>query len=233
MKSYIWGPLAPLGFALALLVFVVDQAHKWWMLNIYDIGARGPVAFTPFLDLLLVWNKGVSYGLFDTNAQGILVGLSLLVCAVLWIWLCRSHRPVTVAAIGLVIGGALANALDRLTRGAVADFFQLHWNGWSWYVFNLADVAIVAGVALLLYEFLPGTERGDRSWKCLILTSNRAHKEKTAGGSIGHENSLENIRCFGHEFGSGRLWRRKPLAWRHGAWKFLPRPAGARRADRQ
>ena len=74
MKSYIWGPLAPLGFALALLVFVVDQAHKWWMLNIYGIGARGPVAFTPFLDLLLVWNKGVSYGLFDTNAQGILVG---------------------------------------------------------------------------------------------------------------------------------------------------------------
>jgi signal peptidase II len=148
----IWGPLAPLGFALALLVFVVDQAHKWWMLNIYDIGARGPVAFTPFLDLLLVWNKGVSYGLFDTNAQGILVGLSLFVCAMLWIWLCRSHRPVTVAAIGLVLGGALANALDRLTRGAVADFFQLHWNGWTWYVFNLADVAIVAGVALLLYE---------------------------------------------------------------------------------
>ena len=66
------GALAPLGFALALLVFVVDQAHKWWMLNIYDIGARGPVAFTPFLDLLLVWNKGVSYGLFDTNRRAFL-----------------------------------------------------------------------------------------------------------------------------------------------------------------
>jgi signal peptidase II len=152
MKSHIWGPLSPLGLALALLVFGVDQAHKWWMLNIYDIGARGPVAFTPFLDLLLVWNKGISYGLFNNNGQGILVVVMLFVCAVLWIWLCRSHRPVTVAALGLVIGGALGNALDRLTRGAVADFFQLHWGDWTWYVFNLADVAIVAGVALLLYE---------------------------------------------------------------------------------
>ena len=80
------------------------------------------------------------------------MGLSCLSAPYLWIWLCRSHRPVTVAAIGLVIGGALANALDRLTRGAVADFFQLHWGDWTWYVFNLADVAIVAGVALLLYE---------------------------------------------------------------------------------
>ena len=68
---------------------------------------RGRVSFTPFLDLLLVWNKGISYGLFNNNAQGILVGLSLLVCAMLWIWLCRSHRPVTAAALGLVIGGAL------------------------------------------------------------------------------------------------------------------------------
>ncbi len=152
MKLSIWGPLAPLGFALALLVFVVDQAHKWWMLNVYDIGARQPVRFTPFLDLVLAWNKGVSYGLFNTPAQGILIASSLLICVVLWIWLCRSHRPVTVAALGLVIGGALANALDRLLHGAVADFFQLHWNSWNWYVFNLADVAIVAGVALLLYE---------------------------------------------------------------------------------
>jgi signal peptidase II len=152
MKLRFWGPLAPLGFALVLLVFVVDQAHKWWMLNIYDIGARQPVSFTPFLDLVLAWNKGISYGLFKTPAQSMLIGMSLIVCCVLWIWLCRSHRPVTVAAIGLVIGGALANALDRLLHGAVADFFQLHWNGWNWYVFNLADVAIVAGVALLLYE---------------------------------------------------------------------------------
>jgi signal peptidase II len=68
--------------------------------------------------------------------------------------LCRTPRPLTAAALGLVIGGALANALDRAIHGAVADFFHLHWGNWSWYVFNLADVAIVAGVALLLYESL-------------------------------------------------------------------------------
>jgi signal peptidase II len=152
MRRIVWGPLAPLGFALALLVFVVDQAHKWWMLSIYDIGAHQPVKFTPILDLVLVWNKGVSYGLFNANPQSFLIGMSLLVCAVLWGWLCRSARPLTAAALGLVIGGALANALDRFLHGAVADFFLLHWGGWSWYVFNLADMAIVAGVALLLYE---------------------------------------------------------------------------------
>jgi signal peptidase II len=152
MRLSLWGPLAPLGLALALLVFVVDQAHKWWMLNIYDIGVRGPVRFTPFLDLLLVWNKGISYGLFNTPNQGFLIASSLLICSVLWIWLCRSHRPLTAAGLGLIIGGALANALDRYLHGAVADFFQLHWNSWNWYVFNLADMAIVAGVALLLYE---------------------------------------------------------------------------------
>ena len=122
------------GPCLRLLVFG-STSPKWWMLNISDIGTRGR-SFTPFFDLLLVWNKGISYGLFNNNAQGILVGMSLLVCAMLWIWLCRSHRPVTAAALGLVIGGALGNALDRLSRGAVADFFQLHWGSWAWYVFK-------------------------------------------------------------------------------------------------
>ncbi len=152
MRLRLWGPLAPLGFALALLVFGVDQAHKWWMLSIYDIGARQPVSFTPLLDLVLVWNRGVSYGLFNSNPQSFLIAITLVVCAVLWLWLCRSVRPLTAAALGLVIGGALANALDRVLHGAVADFFLLHWGAWSWYVFNLADMAIVAGVALLLYE---------------------------------------------------------------------------------
>lgn len=152
MKPRFWGPLAPLGLVFAISVFAADQAHKWWMLNVYNIGARQPVRLAPFFDLILVWNKGVSYGLLKTHGQGFLIGSSLLISAVLWIWLCRSHRPITVAALGLVIGGALANALDRYLHGAVADFFLLHWRAWNWYVFNLADIAIVAGVALLLYE---------------------------------------------------------------------------------
>jgi signal peptidase II len=152
MRLTLWGPLAPLGLALAALVFGADQTHKWWMLQVFDIKSRQPVALTPFLDMILVWNRGVSYGLLDTHAQGLLIGMSLAISIVLWIWLCRSTRPMAAAALGLVVGGALGNALDRWVYGAVADFFRLHWGNLSWYVFNVADIAIVAGVALLLYE---------------------------------------------------------------------------------
>ena len=152
MRLTLWGPLAPLGLVLAVLVFGVDQAHKYWMLHIFDINAHQPTVLTPFLDLILVWNQGVSYGLLKSNTQGILIGMSLIISCVLWVWLCRSHRPLSAAALGLVIGGALGNALDRYLYGAVADFFHLHWASVSWYVFNVADMAIVAGVCLLLYE---------------------------------------------------------------------------------
>ena len=152
MRLRIWGPWAPLGLALAGLAFAGDQLHKLWMFQVVDIEAHRPVQLTSFLNLTLVWNKGVSYGLLPTYSQGILIGVSLIVSCAMWVWLCQSSRPLTVAALGLLIGGALANAFDRLIHGAVADFFHLHWNGWNWYVFNLADVAIVAGVALLLYE---------------------------------------------------------------------------------
>ena len=151
-KLRLWSPLAPLALALAALVFGLDQTHKWWMLNVYDIGARGSVPVTGFFDLVLTWNTGVSYGLFRMHPQGVLIGLSLIVSAILWLWACRSGRGLTTSALALVIGGALSNALDRAVHGAVADFFHFHVGGFSWYVFNLADVAIVAGVALLLYE---------------------------------------------------------------------------------
>jgi signal peptidase II len=152
MRLTLWGPLAPLGLALAALVFGLDQAHKYWMLHVYHINEKVLVSLTPFLDLVLAWNQGVSYGLLKSNTQGLLIGISVIISSVLWVWLCRSHRPLSAAALGLVIGGALGNALDRYLYGAVADFFHLHWGNLSWYVFNVADIAIVAGVGLLLYE---------------------------------------------------------------------------------
>jgi signal peptidase II len=152
MQLRLWGGLAPLGLALAALAFLLDRAHKWWMLSVFDMPNRGPVDVTPFFQLVMAWNKGVSYGLLKSHQQGWLIAMSLLISIVLWIWLCRSDRPLTAAAIALVIGGALGNALDRYLYGAVADFFHFYWGGWSWYVFNVADIAIVAGVALLLYE---------------------------------------------------------------------------------
>lgn len=163
MRLRLWSPLAPLVLAVAVLVFGIDQAHKWWMLDVYGIEAKSPVAVTAFFNLVMVWNKGVSYGLFSTHLQEALAVMSLIIVLGLWLWACRSSHALTAAALGLVIGGALGNAVDRLLRGAVADFFHLHYQGFSWYVFNLADVAIVAGVALLLYESLVlGEHRGRR-----------------------------------------------------------------------
>lgn len=148
----IWGALSPLLLAIAALMFGLDQTVKWWLLHVYGLGESAPVRFTAFFDLALTWNRGISYGLFRTHAQGVLVAISLGISLLLWLWGARATNPLTVAALGLIIGGALSNALDRAVYGAVADFFHFHVGSFSWYVFNPADVAIVAGGALLLYE---------------------------------------------------------------------------------
>ena len=163
MRLRLWSPLAPLVLALASLVFGIDQTHKWWMIHVYDIEMKSPVGLTSFLELVMVWNRGVSYGLLTTHAQELLIALSLAITAMLWVWACRMQHSLGAAALALVIGGALANALDRATRGAVADFFHFHHGNFSWYVFNLADMAIGAGVALQLYESVfdgAGNRRG-------------------------------------------------------------------------
>jgi signal peptidase II len=148
----LWSRLAPLGLTFLALSFGLDQTVKWWLLNIVKMEERRQIVLTPFFDLVMAWNHGVSYSLFNTHPQFVLIASSLIISAALWVWACRMHKPLPVAALGLVIGGALGNALDRFTHGAVADFFLLHWGDWNWYIFNPADVAIVAGVGLLLYD---------------------------------------------------------------------------------
>ena len=141
----------------AVLAFAGDQAHKWWMLEIYGIAERGRVEITSFFDLVMAWNKGVSYGLFaqhDTMGRVILIGVSLLAVVGLFIWMGNALTRLSGLAIGLIIGGALGNITDRLVHGAVADFFHFHYAGFSWYIFNIADVAIVAGVIGLLLDWL-------------------------------------------------------------------------------
>lgn len=162
-SSYVWGPLTPLGLATALTAVVIDQAAKLWLLFVFDIAARQRVSVTPFLDLVLVWNKGISYGLFQQEGpvgQWVLLTLKALAVVVLWLWLARAGLRLTAVSLGLIIGGAVGNAIDRLVYGAVTDFVLLHLTTatWSfyWYVFNLADVAIVAGVAGLLYDSIAG-----------------------------------------------------------------------------
>jgi signal peptidase II len=161
-RPILWGALSPLGLSMAVLSFIADQWFKWWMLHVVDISAVQPIVVTPFFRLILAWNQGVSYGWFAQGGdlgQLILIGLSILAAIALWIWLARTASPLAAAALGLIIGGALGNALDRIIYGAVADFFLFHALGFSWYVFNIADIAIVAGVAGLIYESVTESRR--------------------------------------------------------------------------
>jgi signal peptidase II len=152
-----------LGVTVALVAAAADQAAKLAVLHLLDIASRQPIAVTPFLDLVLVWNRGISYGLLQQEGplgQWALLAVKVAAVALLWIWLARSTSRLTAAALGLIIGGALGNAVDRLAYGAVADFILFHistatWS-FNWYVFNLADAAIVAGVIGLLYETIVG-----------------------------------------------------------------------------
>ena len=140
-----------------------DQAVKSWLLYGFDLPSRGRVALTPFLDLVLAWNTGISYGLFRQEGpfgQWVLLALKTVAVALLLIWLARSSSRLTALSLGLIIGGAIGNGIDRLAHGAVADFVLFHLTtadfSFKWYVFNLADAAIVAGVVGLLYETLLG-----------------------------------------------------------------------------
>jgi signal peptidase II len=144
-----------LGFLVAVVTLAADQGHKIWMLDVFDIAARQPVALTPFLDLVMAWNPGISYSLLSAGTpQGrlALLVLSLAATLLLSVWLWRAPNRITTVGLGLIVGGALGNAYDRFAYGAVADFFHFHVGGFHWYIFNIADVAIVAGVGLLLYE---------------------------------------------------------------------------------
>jgi signal peptidase II len=157
------GTLARLGLMTAAVTTLLDQAIKLWLLFVFDLPSRGVVRLTPFLDLVLVWNKGISYGLFQQTGpfgQWLLLALTVLAVTLLWVWLARSTSRVMVVSLALIIGGAVGNAIDRVAYGAVADFVLLHLTtasfSFQWYVFNLADAAIVAGVAGLLYDSVAG-----------------------------------------------------------------------------
>jgi signal peptidase II len=163
LAQYLHGPFTRYGVMVALVVCAIDQASKLWLLNVFDLANRGIVHLTPFLDLVLTWNTGISYGLFPQESdfgRYVLLALKAGAVLVLWVWLARAESRLTALALGLIIGGAFGNAIDRLAYGAVADFVLFHITTTSfkftWYVFNLADAAIVAGVIGLLYESLFG-----------------------------------------------------------------------------
>jgi signal peptidase II len=152
-----WGPYNGLGLGVALIAFASDQLHKYWMLEIYRIAERGRVSVTSYLDLVMAWNPGISYGLLPQNSDGgrlALVGFSAVAVAALYLWMSNAGSRLVSLSVGLIIGGALGNLLDRLVHGAVADFFSFHYAGFYWYIFNIADVAITAGVIGLILDWL-------------------------------------------------------------------------------
>lgn len=146
---------ARLGFALAALTLAADQATKLYTLFVLDLPLREPVRVAPFLDLIVVWNRGISYGLFQQHSQAgrwILTLISIAAAVALSLWIRRTGSWWLAASLALIVGGALGNAIDRIAYGAVFDFIHFHIGSFSWYVFNVADAAIVAGVAGLLYD---------------------------------------------------------------------------------
>ena len=163
-RVHLWGPLSAFGLFVAIAACLADQAAKVWLLFVLHLGSREPVALTPFAELVLTWNTGISYGLFPQNGpigSWALFGFKIAAVVFLWLWLVRTRSRLTALALGLIIGGAIGNAIDRLHWPGVMDFVLLHVEtagfNFRWYVFNVADMAIVAGVGGLLYESLrPG-----------------------------------------------------------------------------
>lgn len=135
-------------------VLVLDRLHKFLQIDVFGWRGGEVVSITPFFDYVLVWNTGISYGLLaGLTPEMLLLVMGLAVVALGWWWI-KEDALMTRIGIALAIGGALSNAIDRMVYGAVADFFHFYVNTWSFYVFNIADIAISVGVLLLVIDVL-------------------------------------------------------------------------------
>jgi lipoprotein signal peptidase len=146
-----------LGLFVALAVLALDQASKWWIVDVLRLTLAQPLEVLPWLSLTLVHNRGITFGLLDsgsTLSTIILAAVALAIVAGLLLWLRRAEHAWVAGAIGAVAGGAVGNVIDRLRLGYVVEFIHAHYAGWSWYVFNLADAAIVCGVGVLVLDGL-------------------------------------------------------------------------------
>lgn len=165
-------PTLRTGLVFAALLLIADQVSKYWILEVVNLPERRNIPIFEIgpagLDLTMVWNRGVTFGLFSGEGAWnhlILAGLALIVAGFLLRWLARSETRMVTYALGAVIGGAIGNVIDRMRFGAVVDFVDVHAWGWHWYVFNVADAAIVCGVLALVADALirPETKRKEAS----------------------------------------------------------------------
>jgi len=163
------GRLFSLGLLAGAVVLIADQASKWWILQILDLPRLRQVELLPVLNLTMVWNRGVTFGLlngFGAWSHLALAAVALVVVAALAAWLYRAESRLVAVALGGVAGGAIGNVVDRLRFGAVFDFIHAHiitsWGDLSWYVFNIADAAIVCGVTALIFDSLAARRHSRR-----------------------------------------------------------------------
>lgn len=143
------------GLIAAALVLVADQASKWAILSVLELPRTGQIVLAPVLNLTMVWNHGVTFGLLTGVgiwAHWLLAGVALAVVGALAVWLFRAENRMVAIALGAIAGGAVGNVIDRVRFGAVVDFIDAHLGAWHWYVFNVGDAAIVCGVVALLIE---------------------------------------------------------------------------------
>ena len=153
-----------LGLSAALAALVMDQSTKWLVAEVVMVPPR-VLELTPFLNLVLGRNPGVTFGLFAGHGdvgRWVLTAVALMIVAALGVWLWRTRQRLTAGALGLIIGGALGNVADRVRVGAVTDFIDLHVAGYHWPAFNLADAAVVAGLAILVFEEQLASRRARR-----------------------------------------------------------------------
>ena len=145
-----------LGLILAFCVLALDQVSKWWIVT----EVMNPPRFIPVFpsfNLVMGWNRGISFGIFDSNSppnQWLLIALALVVVAVLLVWLKRDDSRLVSAALGMIVGGALGNVIDRIHYGAVADFLDFYIGDFHWPAFNVADTGITIGAVILVLETL-------------------------------------------------------------------------------
>lgn len=154
------------GLTLAAILIVLDQLSKWWIVervmrpeSVVDTPFYSPVRIEvlPFFDLVMAWNRGVSFGILNNDGRWNALLLSVLSVAVsigLLAWMRKAETPLVRLALGGIIGGALGNVVDRIRWGAVADFLDVHVMGYHWPAFNLADSAITVGAVLLVLDAL-------------------------------------------------------------------------------
>lgn len=155
LKKWYWG------LGMLFLIFLLDQISKYCILNIVNLPQKGSIPVIPFFNFTMVWNRAITFGMlgqFGSWGSVIFSVSAFVIAASLFIWMIRARKIRVIMSLGAIVGGALGNILDRLRFGAVVDFIHFHVAGWSWYVFNVADSAIVCGVIILLMDAFFGWE---------------------------------------------------------------------------